>query len=218
MDKIIEAFQGGTLQIDFIELMLVQNTQNEPIEYRGTGYIRQTETGAMTVRLYSVETKNTDFMKDLNSVARVMSGTLYKDTDYFTLTGTTLDGSVWTAKNILPHGSWHAEQPNPIVNASVGHCERGQRSSTALAMRLHYFDKAVIPCLINRALFTACGLDFEIQKTESNFTVQVKSKDTLPDHLSGGVIAFETLVTINRNFVTTSQRYFFAHDVTRCPY
>jgi hypothetical protein len=128
MDKIIEAFHGGTLQIDFIELVLTQNAVDDPIEFRGTGYIRQTETGGIAVRLYSVETKNTDFIKDLNSVARFKPGTLFKDTDYFTLRGTSIDGTVWTAKSLLPQGSWLGTHPNPIVNASVGHCERGQRS------------------------------------------------------------------------------------------
>jgi hypothetical protein len=183
MDKIIEAFQGGSLQIDFIELVLVQNTATDPIEYRGTGYIRQTETEGLTLQLYSVETKNNDFMRDLNSASRVMSGTLYKEADYFTLTGRTLDGSVWTAKNILPHGNWHADHPNPIIRASIGHCERGERSNTASGMRLHYFDKADIPCLVNQANFVACGFDFEIKKAENSFTIQVKSKDPLPDHI-----------------------------------
>jgi hypothetical protein len=183
MDKIIEALQGGTLQIDFIELVLVQNTENEPIEYRGTGYIRQTETGALTVRLYSVETKNTDFIKDFNSLGRAKPGTLYRENDYFTLTGTSINGSVWTAKNLLPQCSWLDTHPNPVVNASVGHCERGQRNSTVLGMRLHYFDKADIPCLLDRVAFTACGFDFDIQKTDVSFTIQVKSKETLPDHL-----------------------------------
>lgn len=183
MDKIIEAFQGGSLQIDFLELVLVQNRATDPIEYRGTGYIRQTETEGLTLQLYSVETKNTDFMRDLNKVSRVTSGTLYKEADYFTLTGRTLDESVWTAKNILPHGNWHADHPNPIIRASIGHCERGERSNTASGMRLHYFDKADIPCLVNHANFVACGLDFEIKKAENSFTIQVKSKDPLPDHI-----------------------------------
>jgi hypothetical protein len=46
MDKIIEAVRGGKLQIDFISLTLVQNTTDNPIEYRGTGYIRQTDDDA----------------------------------------------------------------------------------------------------------------------------------------------------------------------------
>jgi hypothetical protein len=49
MDKIIEAFQGGKLQIDFISLPLAQNATEKAIEYRGTGYIRQTENDGLTV-------------------------------------------------------------------------------------------------------------------------------------------------------------------------
>jgi hypothetical protein len=50
-------------------------------------------------------------------------------------------------------------------------------------MRLHYFDKADIPCLINRAAFAACGFDFDVQKKEDSFTIEVKSKVALPAHL-----------------------------------
>jgi hypothetical protein len=108
MDKIIEAFQGGKLQIDFISLTLVQNSTNKPIEYRGAGYIKQTENDGLTVRLYSVETKNTDFVSDFNSFGRTKPGTLFNDAGYYTLTGTSIDGSVWTAQNLLPQCSWLA--------------------------------------------------------------------------------------------------------------
>jgi hypothetical protein len=91
LNDIIEDFRQGNLQIDFIKLSLVQNNLADPISYIGAGYIRQTAEDQLSVRLYSVETKNTDLGKDLNSLMSTKPGTLYKDTDYYTLTGTTLD-------------------------------------------------------------------------------------------------------------------------------
>ena len=182
MNNIIEAFQSGTLQIDFIELVLVQDTDADPFAYRGPGYIRQTDAGSLTVRLDAVETQNTDFVNDLNGLGSVKPGTLYKDTDYFTLKGQSIDGSVWTAKRLLPQSSWLVGHP-PIVNAAIGRCERGQRSATATGMRLHYFDKADIPALVDKVKFVACGFNFDIEKAENSFTVEVTSKEKLPDHL-----------------------------------
>ncbi|HLH92905.1 MAG TPA: hypothetical protein VKX28_31150 [Xanthobacteraceae bacterium] len=182
MDKIIESFQGGRLQIDFVNLALVQNSTNKPIEYRGPGYIRQTENDGLMVRLYSVETKNTDLVSDFNSFGCTKSGTLYNDADYYTLTGISIDGSAWTARHLLPQCSWLAGNPNPVVNAAVSNCERGQRSN-ALEMRLHYFEKADVPSLINRVTFAACGFDFDLQKKDDSFTIDVKSSGALPDHL-----------------------------------
>jgi hypothetical protein len=71
MDQIVEAFRGGKLQIDFISLTLVKNTSDNPIKYRGTGYIRQTDDNTLTLQLYSVETKNTDHFKGFKSYARL---------------------------------------------------------------------------------------------------------------------------------------------------
>jgi hypothetical protein len=180
--KQIEAFQAGKLQVDFIDLALVQNTATDPIQYRGTGYIRQTEDDALTLRLYARETKNTDFASDFNTMESTKQGTLYKDSDYFTLTGTSIDGSVWSAQNLLPRCSWLASNPNPVVNADVGACERGQRSNKRSGIRMHYFRKADIPCRIDRAKFAACGYDFEVHKKNDGFTIKVRSETAFPEN------------------------------------
>lgn len=210
MNKIIEAFQGGTLQIDFIELVLVQDTDTDPIAYRGTGYIRQTETDSLTLRLYAVETQNTDFMKDFNSLGTAKPGKLYRDTDYFNLKGRSIDGSVWTAKRLLPQSSWFAGHPNPIVDAAIGHCERGQRSATPTGMRLHYFDKADIPALIDKVKLVACGFNFNVEKAENSFTVEVTSKAQLPDYLEVKIeesLRFLLAQTVRVRAIESSNQY-----------
>jgi hypothetical protein len=184
MKEIIEDFRQGKLQIDFINLSLVQNNAANPISYRGTGYIRQTDEDQLSVRLYSVETQNTDLAKDFNSLMSTKPGALYKDADYYTLTGATLDGSTWKAEHILPHASWFAGNPNPIVNGSVARCERGKREAAGTRLRMHYFEKADLPCLIDVAKFTACDLEFDIKKEEDSFTVGVSDKTALPESLA----------------------------------
>ena len=76
-------------------------------------------------RLYAVEKANTDMATDLNGLNRAKSGTLYDETDFYSLTGIAFDGSTWTAKQLLPRCSWSFASANPIVEASVSHCERG---------------------------------------------------------------------------------------------
>lgn len=178
----IETFQAGKLQVDFIDLVLIQNTATNPIQYRGTGYIRQTEDDALTLTLYAGETKNTDFASDFNTMGSIKQGTLYKDSDYFTLTGTSIDGSVWSAQNLLPQCRWLASNSNPVVNAAVGACERGQRSNKRRGIRMHYFGKADIPCLIDRAKFVACSFDFDVHKKDDSFTIEVRSETAFPEN------------------------------------
>lgn len=56
MEKTIADFQQRKLQIDFVEFVLIQNRADDPISYRGTGYIRQTADDVLTFTLYAVET------------------------------------------------------------------------------------------------------------------------------------------------------------------
>jgi hypothetical protein len=164
VDKLIEDFQQRTLQIDFIELVLVQNKKDSPISYKGAGYIRQTGDDVLTLRLYSIQTENIDFASHFNAHSRVKSGTLYDAADYYTLTGTAIDGSTWTAKDILPNCDWLAQSPNPVVKGTLAACVRGQRVPGGKGLRMYYFDKADIPTPIDQVKFQAVGYQFHIQK------------------------------------------------------
>src|ERR1019366_9440037 len=176
MQKIIDDFRRGKLQIDFLDLALIQNKADKPVSYKGKGYIRQTEDDRLIVRLYAVETANTDMPSDFNSLNRTKSGTLYDETDFYSLTGTAPDGSTWTAKHLLPQCSWSFASANPIVEAPVSHCERGATAAGAKALRVHYFDKADLPSLTDEATFKACGLEFHVTKDEGGLTVKVSDQ------------------------------------------
>lgn len=183
MQAIIDDFRQGKLQIDFLDLALIQDKAEKPISYKGKGYLRQMEDDRLIVRLYAVETTNTDMASDFNSFNRGKSGTLYDETDYYSLTGTAPDGWTWTAKQLLPRCSWSFASANPIVEATVSHCERGSNVAGPKALRVHYFDKTDLPSLTDEATFQACGLEFYLKKDEGGFTVKVSNNAALAEHM-----------------------------------
>ena len=182
MEKVITDFQQHKLQIDFVELALIQNKASNPISFRGAGYIRQTADDVLTFTLYAVETANTNLAVDFNNLERVKPGALYDATDFYTLTGTAIDGQRWVAEDILPTCSWLGSHPNPIVRGSIAECACGERGANARGLRMHYFERADIPCLINDARFNAAGCEFHVQKADDSFTVTAKSEAPLPEH------------------------------------
>jgi hypothetical protein len=151
--KLIEDFRQSKLQIDFIELKLTQNKGSDPVSYTGTGYIRQTDDDLLTFKLYSVRTENTNFADEFNKLGSTKSGALYQEDDYFTLIGTAIDGSSWMADSVLSVADWLASSPNPVVKGSISHCARGKRATPSRGMRMHYFEKADIPCLIDQVRY-----------------------------------------------------------------
>jgi hypothetical protein len=62
-DDLIKALKQLKLEIDCFEMALVQNLPENPVSYRGKGYIRQTENDTLTFKLYASETKNIDATK-----------------------------------------------------------------------------------------------------------------------------------------------------------
>src|ERR1700693_583906 len=86
--QIVADLQQHNLQIDFVEMKLVQNSLPNPISYRGTGYIRQTEDDTLALKLYSAEMENTDVSAGLRDYGRVKPGVIYDDADFYTLTAT----------------------------------------------------------------------------------------------------------------------------------
>ena len=182
MEQIIRDFQHRRLQIDFVEFILVQNKATDPISFHGAGYIRQTDNDDLTFTLYAIETANTNFVTDSNNLERVKAGKLYNAADFYTLTGTAIDGTGWVAEDILPNCSWLGRHSNPVVRGSIARCARGKRAANARGLRMQYFDKADIPCLINDAKFTAAECEFHVQKADDSFTVTAKSEKLLPDH------------------------------------
>ncbi len=182
MNKFVEDLRQRKLQIDFTELKLVQSKATNPVSYTGAGYIRQTDDDLLSFKLYSVHFANTNCVPDLKRLGRFVSGTLYDDEDYYTLTGTAVDGTTWVAEKVLPHADWPLSRTNPVLQGRIAHCVRGERSPTSRDLQMYYFEKADIPCWLNQVKFDAGGCEFHIETTEVGFSVTAKSDATIPKH------------------------------------
>jgi hypothetical protein len=60
--------------------------------------------------------------------------------------------------------------------------------------------------------------EFIVPDTPSNQFMPIAPRLALATPTPGGLITFETLVNVNRISIKNSQRYFFAHDISKCPY
>ena len=89
---------------------------------------------------------------------------------FYTLTATAADGMQWSANHILPQPSWHFERPNPIVEGTLAQCVRGQQAiASTTKLRLHSFEKADLPVMMDKATFTAAGVTFTVEGMDSGF-------------------------------------------------
>lgn len=185
MDRIITEFKQRTLQIDFLEMSLVQNMEGEAaISYKGKGYIRQAEDDVLTFKLYATETKNTNLTADRDRLNETKSGEIYGEAAYYTLNAVASDGSTWSAEHILPECDWLGWHKNPVVYGSLSSCARGDRANEPRTLALHFFEKADIPCMINKIHFKAESCDFDVHKDDESFIVRAKSEKPLPAYFA----------------------------------
>jgi hypothetical protein len=143
-DDLIKALKQLKLEIDCFEMALVQNLPENPVSYRGKGYIRQTENDTLTFKLYASETKNIDATRYMRAVPH--SGKLFTESEYYTLTALTSDGTVWAAEQILPDCGWTSCTPNPIVTGNISAMSSFKSNpSSKHRLRLHFFDDVQLP-------------------------------------------------------------------------
>src|SRR5437660_1162504 len=113
--EILSAFRRRCLDIDCFEIALVQNTEAGAISLRGPGYIRQGEDDRIGFKIYAVEI--TDLL--CRRFRHQTAGTLYSESDYYSLSATGVDGSQWTAARILPELRWVARTGNGLVTGDI---------------------------------------------------------------------------------------------------
>ncbi|NVO17085.1 MAG: hypothetical protein HXX10_23925 [Rhodoplanes sp.] len=183
MKSIIAAFRQRRLEIDFIEMLLVQNRSgNGAVSYSGKGFIRQTDKDSLIFKIYVDKAHNTDFVIDFNSIIKLKSGEIYDEESFYTLTGVASDGSKWCAERILPNCTWLAEYQNPVVHGDLHSCMCGDWSTDQKVLVLHFFDEVDLLGLTDDVRFIADCREFHIHKDEGGFFICVKSDTSLPAH------------------------------------
>jgi hypothetical protein len=195
-DDLIKALKQLKLEIDCFEMALVQNLPENPVSYRGKGYIRQTENDTLTFKLYASETKNIDATRYMRAVPH--SGKLFTESEYYTLTALTSDGTVWAAEQILPDCDWTSCMPNPIVTGNISAMSSFKSNpSSKHRLRLHFFDDVQLPYnrgvrsntdgltsyALEIARFSVGDVEFEVRGQDSGLVVEATSNIVLNEAL-----------------------------------
>jgi hypothetical protein len=106
IDEAVAALKTNSLEIDCVEMKLTQEASTTPIVYEGKGYIRQNRDGVLNFKIYTAKVQNTNAAQDLMQQLSVKSGSLFADSDFFTLSVRDANGRTWTAERILPRPVW----------------------------------------------------------------------------------------------------------------
>jgi hypothetical protein len=64
-DDVVTALREGKFELDCISMELAQNTDQDPIRYKGKGYIRKTLDDRLQFKLFGSETIGMDPFKHL---------------------------------------------------------------------------------------------------------------------------------------------------------
>ena len=112
---------------------------------------------------------------------------LFADSDYFSLTAKDADGVVWTMERILPTCNWRSEEDNPIITGDLSTLTMDRAAAGPASVRLHFFEDAELPLIIDAYKFSRGNYSFAIRKLESGFTIEVTSNSALPDGFAGHV-------------------------------
>jgi hypothetical protein len=174
--EIISKFKQRTLELDCIDMTLVQNQPALPISYEGKGYIRQSTNDRLEFKIYAIKIQNTDVVRHLKSAIEGTreQGGLFRDNEYYCLSATTTDGTVWTADGIIPRYQWDKNYAHVIVTGELSVLSAEESiSETADFLQLNFFDDTEIPAIHDRAEFTAVNFDFVINKLDNEFVVEV---------------------------------------------
>ncbi len=179
IDEIIDAFRRGALDLDCKKMVLRQCKDGGEL-YEGPGYIRQTEEGGLTFKLYVVGRENVNPMGHFTARLQGIPGKLHSPELFYDLTAFAHDGTTWTATRILPDFNWDMRDNSAIgigrMQSIIAELERPPQESHYL--RLHFFEEYEVPLhlmtpmqqhgsdymVLDRAEFKACNCSFEVRK------------------------------------------------------
>lgn len=196
MDDRIAALKAGKLRLDCVEMELVQDGVDNPIHYRGKGYIEQTSDGGLTMKVYSTE-HNADVFGSFEQ--HITAGRFLPKTEFYSLKAVAIDGVEWTASGLYPDCTWLARHPNPVVTAEINVlAHEFALPGTGYRTRIDFFDEVDLPFTdpvrtitpfferseLGSAEFTAGDYEFTFKKRgEDAFVVEVSSSKAHPPDL-----------------------------------
>lgn len=195
-------------------MRLRQNTSTAPIQYSGSGYIRQGEDGIITFKLYARDFENTSYVDALKAMLVNNAGRLYRDEDLFVLEAADYRGMTWTAERILIEVVW--PQPTlppalcvPSVSGKIWVLSTRPRAYPAtpiVNLEMRFFDDVEVPAThVTRtettsggskrtrlvrdfAEFKAAQCTFFVRRSEGEIVMDITSKSPFPVHFETRVV------------------------------
>lgn len=192
--EMIDLFKQGLFDIDCKEIVLEQNKAGGA-RFQGQGYIRQSEVGILTFKIYVSNVKNAEPFGHIKERLGGVPGKLHPDEMFYDLVAAGHDGTRWTAKRILPALHWDIADGGVLATGQV--CTLNTRVPSSHPhpyLRLHFFEEYEVPLnrmteterhgdrymVRDRAEFEALGSRFEVRKHGNDTVLEVQSEKEFP--------------------------------------
>jgi hypothetical protein len=190
----IDAFRRGALDLDCPKMTLAQGHPGGA-RFEGPGYIRQSEDGTLTFKIYVVSRENAHPFGTFCGPSRI--GDLHADDSFFALSAIAQDGTALSADRILPSPNWnHHEDTVQMFGSLKSITALLERQQSESYLRLHFFEEYDVPlflssnteihgvpyAMVDHAKFEASGCQFELRRREGSgdTIVEVTSAKEFP--------------------------------------
>jgi hypothetical protein len=191
-DDLITALERQTFEIESPRIILTQNTEINPIIFKGKGHVRQTEDDALAFELFATESENSSSPSGSEFINVSAGARLLVDIDYYTLSLITDDGREWIADRVIVSDRSIVDGFHPtlkgIIESSL--LNRTEYTSDGYSLRLCFFDDVSLPYrgmyidggktyIRTIDKFTAAGADFFVREEDRRFWVEATSSEPL---------------------------------------
>ena len=181
---------SSKFEIDYIEINLTQQIEENPIIYNGSGTIYQDENGVLNLKLLA---KGTNVEKKLSHIFKPhVQGRIIGNEDYFSLRATDMSGNEWCAEDIWPSANTSFPAAGQTIKAKL----REIKNITEADIRIRSGKTCLfivapgsykIPCnrgedlpnggwRRNKSLFSFNQIDFELKKLDNYLTINASTE------------------------------------------
>lgn len=196
--KRLDSILNNDFVLDCSRIVLTQILPNEhgseKIAFSGPGTISQDGNGQFLVKIFcSGKAPKSEFIK----INRITPGKIIHDSEFYALSATDIEGTLWQADRILPHINGRFDYEDYLVQGHFGKLSCVSRISPPIKknqLLMSLMGEIEIPCNTvtesktyvgkekrsnylsrNVAILESCGLEFEITKEEKWLTISVTS-------------------------------------------
>lgn len=190
-------FAGGlSFSLDCTNISLFNNDSVNCIQYRGPGSITYEPQSGIRLKLYVVETNDSQFAL-MKRISEIQSGTIYSDSQYFQMEALTLRGDNLTAGRLLPSINWISDTTQiaqcRIRTLSWARTQPPSKNAIALIYNhdidLPFSEMTTVETADskistrNKHSFIASGLNVVVRNLENCLIIEAYSSDDITNDL-----------------------------------